>query len=70
MRRDELAVFGADEVHELLTYPDCIAIVREAMMALSRGETRQLLRTMIHMGEGRTFAQMPGALSSPVSSQP
>ena len=63
MRRDELAVFGADEVRELLTYPDCIAIVREAMMVLSRGETRQLLRTMIHMGEGRTFAQMPGALS-------
>lgn len=63
MERSELAVFGAEEVRKLLDYPSCIAVVREAMMALSRGETRQLLRTMIHMGEGRTFAQMPGALS-------
>ncbi len=63
MERSELAVFGAEEVRKLLDYPSCIAVVREAMQALSRGETRQLLRTMIHMGEGRTFAQMPGALS-------
>ncbi|KHK90305.1 ornithine cyclodeaminase family protein [Novosphingobium malaysiense] len=63
MERSELAVFGAQEVRDLLDYPSCIEVVREAMMALSRGETRQLLRTMIHMGEGRTFAQMPGALS-------
>lgn len=63
MKRSELAVFDAEDVRALLDYPSCIAVVREAMKALSRGETRQLLRTMIHMGEGRTFAQMPGALS-------
>jgi ornithine cyclodeaminase len=32
------------------------------MEALSAGTTRQLLRTMIPLGSGRTFAQMPGAL--------
>lgn len=63
MKRSELAVFDAQDVRALLDYPSCISVVRQAMMALSRGETRQLLRTMIHMGEGRTFAQMPGALS-------
>jgi ornithine cyclodeaminase len=63
MKRSELAVFDAEDVRALLDYPSCIAAVREAMKALSLGETRQLLRTMIHMGEGRTFAQMPGALS-------
>lgn len=63
MKRSELAVFDAQDVRELLDYRSCIAVVRDAMMALSRGETRQLLRTMIHMGDGRTFAQMPGALS-------
>ncbi|SLK02697.1 ornithine cyclodeaminase family protein [Novosphingobium mathurense] len=63
MKRSELAVFDAEDVRDLLDYPSCIGVVREAMKALSRGETRQLLRTMIHMGEGRTFAQMPGALS-------
>jgi ornithine cyclodeaminase len=63
MKRSELAIFDAEDVRALLDYPSCIQVVREAMKALSRGETRQLLRTMIHMGEGRTFAQMPGALS-------
>lgn len=63
MKRGELAIFDAEDVRALLDYPSCIAVVREAMKALSLGETRQLLRTMIHMGEGRTFGLMPGALS-------
>jgi len=63
MKRSELAIFDAEDVRALLDYPSCIAVVREAMKALSSGETRQLLRTMIHMGEGRTFGLMPGALS-------
>ncbi|WP_322099052.1 ornithine cyclodeaminase family protein [Novosphingobium terrae] len=37
--------------------------MREAMQALSAGHTRQLLRTMLSMGERRTFALMPGALA-------
>lgn len=60
MKRGELAIFDAEDVRALLDYPSCIAVVREAMKALSLGETRQLLRTMIHMGEGRTFGLMPG----------
>jgi ornithine cyclodeaminase len=62
MKRDELTVFDSEAVRERLSYPDCIRVVRDAMMALSAGKTRQLLRTMLSMGPGRTFAQMPGAL--------
>ncbi len=62
MKRDELSIFDSEAVRARLSYPDCICIVREAMMALSAGETRQLLRTMIALSPGRTFAQMPGAL--------
>lgn len=62
MKRDELTIFDSDAVRENLLYPDCIRVVRDAMMALSAGTTRQLLRTMIPLGSGRTFAQMPGAL--------
>ena len=51
-----------DEVARRLTYPVCIAIVREAMIAFSNGETRQLLRSIIPLGDGRDFAVMPGAL--------
>jgi ornithine cyclodeaminase len=62
MKREELTIFDSEAVRERLSYPDCIHVVREAMMALSAGETRQLLRTMIALSPGRTFAQMPGAL--------
>lgn len=62
MKRDELTIFDSEAVREQLSYPDCIRVVREAMMALSSGKTRQLLRTMLSLGPGRTFAQMPGAL--------
>ena len=62
MDKSQLTVFDSEDVTTRLDYPGCIVAVRKAMMALSSGRTRQLLRTMIHMGEGRTFAQMPGAL--------
>jgi ornithine cyclodeaminase len=62
MTRDELAIFDSQAVRAGLSYPDCIAAMREVMQALSAGTTRQLLRTMISLGTGRTFAQMPGAL--------
>lgn len=62
MKREQLTIFDSDAVRENLSYPDCIRVVRDAMMALSAGTTRQLLRTMISLGSGRTFAQMPGAL--------
>jgi ornithine cyclodeaminase len=42
----------------------CIPIVREAMIAFSRGETKQLLRSIIELSEGRKFGIMPGALGA------
>jgi ornithine cyclodeaminase len=42
----------------------CIPIVREAMIALSRGETKQLLRSIILLSEGRMFGVMPGAMGA------
>lgn len=62
MKREQLAIFDGQYVRDHLSYPDCIRVVRDAMEALSAGTTRQLLRTMIPLGSGRTFAQMPGAL--------
>lgn len=50
------------EVRRRLTYGRCIPIVRAAMIAFSRGETRQLLRSIIPLAEGRMFGIMPGAL--------
>jgi ornithine cyclodeaminase len=51
-----------EEVQARLTYEVCIPLVRAAMIALSRGETRQLLRSIIQLGGGRMFGVMPGAL--------
>ena len=50
------------EVRRRLTYERCIPIVRAAMIAFSRGETRQLLRSIIPLADGRMFGIMPGAL--------
>jgi ornithine cyclodeaminase len=51
-----------DEIARRLTYELCIPIVRDAMIAFSKGETRQLLRSIIPLGEGRLFGVMPGAM--------
>jgi len=51
-----------EEVARRLTYEKCIPIVRQAMIAFSRGETRQLLRSIIPLRDGRMFGIMPGAL--------
>jgi ornithine cyclodeaminase/alanine dehydrogenase-like protein (mu-crystallin family) len=51
-----------EEVGRRLSYDICIPLVREAMMAFSRGETRQLLRSIIPLSEGHLFGIMPGAL--------
>jgi ornithine cyclodeaminase len=50
------------EVRERLTYEVCIPLVRQAMIAFSRGETRQHLRSILPLSEGRVFGIMPGAL--------
>jgi ornithine cyclodeaminase len=53
-----------DEVARRLTYDVCIPIVRDAMIAFSRGETRQLLRSFIPLAHGHLFGIMPGALGT------
>ena len=59
-----LRFIDREEVSRRLTYPACIRIVREAMIAFSRGETKQLLRSILSLSEGqdRLFGVMPGAL--------
>lgn len=57
-----MRVIEREEVARRLTYDECIPIVRRAMIAFSRGETRQLLRSMMPLACGHWFGIMPGAL--------
>lgn len=52
------------EVASRLTYDISIPIVRAAMIAFSTGETKQLLRSIIALSEGRLFGVMPGAMGA------
>ena len=51
-----------EEVARRLTYEKCIPIVRDAMIAFSHGETRQLLRSILPLADGNMFGIMPGAM--------
>jgi ornithine cyclodeaminase/alanine dehydrogenase-like protein (mu-crystallin family) len=53
-----------EEVARRLTYERCIPIVRQAMIAFSKGETRQLLRSILPLSEERLFGVMPGAMGA------
>lgn len=53
-----------EEVRRRLTYDICIPLVRDAMIAFSTGETRQLLRSIIPLAQGHLFGIMPGALGA------
>jgi ornithine cyclodeaminase/alanine dehydrogenase-like protein (mu-crystallin family) len=57
-----MIMIDQEEVRARLTYEVCIPIVRDAMIAFSAGETRQLLRQIIPLADGRMFGVMPGAL--------
>lgn len=57
-----MRVIECDEVARRLTYDVCIPIVRQAMIALSTRETRQLLRSIIPLAQGHLFGIMPGAM--------
>ena len=57
-----MRVIEREEVAARLTYELCIPTVRRAMIAFSRGETRQHLRSIIHLAHGHAFGIMPGAL--------
>jgi ornithine cyclodeaminase/alanine dehydrogenase-like protein (mu-crystallin family) len=58
-----MRVIEREEVARRLTYDICMPIVRQAMIAFSRGETRQHLRSIIPLAQGHLFGIMPGALS-------
>ena len=51
-----------EEVARRLTYDVCISIVRQAMIAFSKGETKQLLRSILPLSDGRLLGIMPGAM--------
>jgi ornithine cyclodeaminase/alanine dehydrogenase-like protein (mu-crystallin family) len=53
-----------EEVSRRLTYELCIPIVRQAMVAFSRGETKQLLRSILPLSGNRLFGVMPGAMGA------
>jgi ornithine cyclodeaminase len=57
-----MRVIEREEVAKRLTYDVCIPIVRQAMIALSEGKTRQLPRSIIPLVQGHLFGIMPGAL--------
>ena len=59
-----IRLIDREEVARRLTYEVCIPIVRDAMIAFSRGETKQLLRSIIRLSEGRMFGIMPGAMGA------
>jgi len=59
-----MIVISREEVREHLSYEACIPLMREAMTAVSRGETRQLLRSILDLADGHMFGVMPGALGA------
>jgi ornithine cyclodeaminase/alanine dehydrogenase-like protein (mu-crystallin family) len=57
-----LMVLSRSEVRQYLTLMDCIPLMREAATALSRGEVRLLLRSVLSLAGNRKLGIMPGAL--------
>jgi ornithine cyclodeaminase/alanine dehydrogenase-like protein (mu-crystallin family) len=64
MRGGSMRFIDREEVARRLTYEVAIPIVREAMIAFSKGVTKQLLRSMMPLSEGRMFGVMPGAMGA------
>jgi ornithine cyclodeaminase len=56
-----LRVIDREAVRRILTYEAAIALMREAMMALSAGRTKQLLRQIMPLSGGSAFGVMPGS---------
>jgi ornithine cyclodeaminase len=57
-----LIVIDRDQVRTHLTYERCIPLMRECMMALSRGDTTQMLRSIVDLRDGAAFGVMAGSL--------
>ncbi|HEY5722788.1 MAG TPA: ornithine cyclodeaminase family protein [Allosphingosinicella sp.] len=54
-------VISREEVAHHLSYEDCIPLMREAMIALSRGKSSGILRTIVDLKGGGQYGIMPGA---------
>jgi len=50
------------EVKRRLTYDRCIPLIRDAMIAFSSGQTHQLLRSILSVGQDHLLGVMPGGL--------
>lgn len=59
-----IRVIDAAEVVARLTYDVAVPLVRDAMIALSQGRTKQLLRGIIDLNGEDAFGVMPGALDT------
>ncbi|KAA0686886.1 ornithine cyclodeaminase family protein [Neorhizobium sp. P12A] len=57
-----MIVIGAEDVTNRLGREKCIALMREAMIGLSAGTSRQPLRNVIDLGNGELFGVMPGVV--------
>lgn len=61
-----LTVIGQSDVSRLLSYSDCIAVVRAAMAALSAGKTKQMLRQVTPIESDNVLSVMAGVMSADV----
>jgi len=53
---------SAEQIAQTLGYADCIEVMRAAMARLSSGETKQMLRQILPLDQGRMFGIMGGTL--------
>ena len=59
-----ILILSGSDVRALLGWDDAIALVRDAMIALSAGTTRHLPRAILAMEQGRAFGLMAGGLAA------
>lgn len=64
-----MRIIDRETVHRLLPYATAIPLMRQAMMDLSAGRTRQLLRQILDLGGGDAFGVMPGASATAVGAK-
>jgi len=62
MSEAPLVVNDREQVRTHLTFERCIPLMRECMMALSRGDTAQVLRSIVDLRDGAAFGVMAGSL--------
>jgi ornithine cyclodeaminase/alanine dehydrogenase-like protein (mu-crystallin family) len=60
----KLAIIGRETVRRHLTFARCIPVVRQAMIDLSLGRTRQTLRQIVPIDDRGRFGVMQGALGA------